>query len=162
MNKNGYIACLNFFSEHKKLKNFLLVLQKALEITFYVIYPLFLAYLIVMNNTFWVRSAIICGVGLIAVSVLRARLNAKRPYEVFGFEPILKKDKKGNSFPSRHVFSAAIISVNVGVVFPVLGIVLGLFALIIALLRVALGVHFIKDVVFGVICGLILGLTGIF
>lgn len=162
MNKNGYIACLNFFSAYPKLKTFCVLLQKVLEIILYIIYPLFLAYLIVINNTFWVKSAVICGVGLVAISILRARLNAKRPYEVFEFTPLIKKDKKGHSFPSRHVFSAAIISVNVGVVFPVLGIVFGVMTLIIAFLRVVLGVHFIKDVVFGAICGLVLGLTGIF
>lgn len=98
-----------------------------------------------------------CGVGLVAVSLLRIRINATRPYEKFGFTPLIKKESKGRSFPSRHAFSAAIIAFNIGAVYLPLGIAVGVIALVIAALRVVLGVHFIKDVVFGILAGILLG-----
>lgn len=48
-------------------------------------------------------------VSFILVSVFRAKLNARRPYEVYQFQPLIPKDKCGNSFPSRHVFSIFVI-----------------------------------------------------
>ena len=70
------------------------------------------------------------------------------------------KDKKGSSMPSRHVFSATIISVSVFFMLPVLGISLFLIALAIAVLRVVLGVHFIKDVIVGAVVGIVFGILG--
>ena len=44
-------------------------------------------------------------VSFILVSVFRAKLNARRPYEVYQFQPLIPKDKCGNSFPSRQMDS---------------------------------------------------------
>lgn len=158
MTKQTYLKIATFFSAHIKLKQFTLFVQKGLELLIYICYPVFLISLFVADNDFYLRSALVCLWGLIVISLLRKLINAKRPYEVFDTSPIIKKETKGNSFPSRHVFSATVIAMNVLAVCPPAGIVLLICALVIALLRVVLGVHFIKDVVAGAVFGILFGI----
>ena len=159
MTKEGYLAANEFFLKRKTLLKATIITQKICEIGIYVLYPLFLLFLaFVKKDDYFIRSAAVCAGGFLAVSFLRRRINAERPYEKFGFTPLIKKETKGCSFPSRHTFSAAIIAVNIGVYNPPLGIIVGVAAIIIAFLRVVLGVHFVKDTLFGLICGGALGL----
>ena len=95
--------------------------------------------------------------GFVILSFLRKKINALRPYEVWEIVPLLDRDSPGQSMPSRHVFSATIISMaclhaslSVGVILLVLSALLGL-------VRVLGGVHFPKDVVVGYICALVWG-----
>ena len=95
--------------------------------------------------------------GFVILSFLRKKINALRPYEVWEIVPLLDRDSPGQSMPSRHVFSATIISMaclhaslSVGVILLVLSALLGL-------VRVSGGVHYPKDVVVGYICGLAWG-----
>ena len=95
--------------------------------------------------------------GFVILSFLRKKINALRPYEVWEIVPLLDRDSPGQSMPSRHVFSATIISMaclhaslSVGVILLVLSAFLGL-------VRVLGGVHYPKDVVVGYICGLVWG-----
>ena len=37
--------------------------------------------------------------GFVAVTILRKLIAAKRPYEIYGFTPLLQKDTRANSFP---------------------------------------------------------------
>ena len=95
--------------------------------------------------------------GFVILSFLRKKINAPRPYEVWEIVSLLDRDSPGQSMPSRHVFSATIISMaclhaslSVGVILLVLSALLGL-------VRVLGGVHFPKDVVVGYICALVWG-----
>lgn len=95
--------------------------------------------------------------GFVILSLLRKKINAPRPYEEWTIKPLLDRDSPGQSMPSRHVFSATIISMaclhaslSVGVILLVLSVLLGL-------VRVLGGVHYPKDVVIGYICGLVWG-----
>ena len=95
--------------------------------------------------------------GFVILSLLRKKINAPRPYEEWDIKPLLDRDGPGQSMPSRHVFSATIISMaclhaslSVGVILLVLSALLGL-------VRVLGGVHYPKDVVVGYICGLVWG-----
>lgn len=95
--------------------------------------------------------------GFVILSFLRKKINAPRPYEEWDIKPLLDRDSPGQSMPSRHVFSATIISMaclhaslSVGVILLVLSAFLGL-------VRVSGGVHYLKDVVVGYIFGLVCG-----
>ncbi len=109
----------------------------------------------------------LCSVAAIpfaAVSLMRSFLNVQRPYEVIDFAPFLsmrKERKAGKSFPSRHVFSAFLIGVLTLPYSVPLGITALLIGTFIALERVVLGIHFVRDVVFGGIIGIASGLIGI-
>ncbi|RSK22111.1 phosphatase PAP2 family protein [Streptococcus oralis] len=95
--------------------------------------------------------------GFVILSFLRKKVNAPRPYEEWDIKPLLDRDSHGQSMPSRHVFSATIISMaclhaslSVGVILLVLSALLGL-------VRVLGGVHYPKDVLVGYICALVWG-----
>jgi membrane-associated phospholipid phosphatase len=98
--------------------------------------------------------------GFLAVTLLRKGIGARRPYEVFDFTPLLKKDSRGNSFPSRHVFSNVIIAMAVFKVCVPLGILLSACSGLLALLRVITGVHFPRDVIGGALIAVVLGVVG--
>ena len=98
----------------------------------------------------------------LAVSVLRMWINAPRPYELYDFYENKPKEKKGRSFPSRHVYSAFVIATLAFVYSVPLGIALAFIGVSLAASRVLLGIHFIRDVVCGAAVGVVSGLIGIF
>ncbi len=110
---------------------------------------------------FW-RMLLIPAVSFLAVSLFRSLLSAPRPYEVYDFVPLLDKDTKGKSFPSRHVFSNFVIAMAVLSVSAAGGVFLMVCGACLAVLRVATGVHFPKDVVAGAVLAVLIGYMGFF
>ena len=103
---------------------------------------------------------IVLGAPFVLVSLLRRIINAKRPYEIYDFFDAPPKEKKGHSFPSRHAFSAfAIGTVALFVSVPIGAVILFLGA-VMCFCRVALGIHFVRDVVCGAIIGIATSLIG--
>ena len=101
-------------------------------------------------------------VPFVIVTLVRKRINAPRPYELYDFYEVKPKNKYGCSYPSRHVFSAFVIAtLAYGVYSPILGIPLFILGIALALSRVLLGIHFTRDVVAGALIGIISGLIGI-
>ena len=95
--------------------------------------------------------------GFVILSLFRKKINHPRPYETWDIAPLLDKDSSGQSMPSRHVFSATIISMaSLHASLPV-GLVCLLFSALLGLVRVLGGVHYPKDVVVGYACGLMWG-----
>ena len=95
--------------------------------------------------------------GFVILSFLRKKINAPRPYEVWEIVPLLDRDSPGQSMPSRHVFSATIISMACMHASLSLGVILLVLSALLGLVRVSGGVHYPKDVVVGYICGLAWG-----
>ena len=95
--------------------------------------------------------------GFVILSFLRKKINAPRPYEEWDIKPLLDRDSPGQSMPSRHVFSATIISMACMHASLSVGVILLVFSALLGLVRVLGGVHFPKDVVVGYICGLVWG-----
>ena len=95
--------------------------------------------------------------GFVMLSLLRKKLNAPRPYEVWEIVPLLDRDSPGQSMPSRHVFSASIISMACLHASLSVGLILLILSAILGLVRVLGGVHYPKDVVVGYIYGLVWG-----
>jgi len=101
------------------------------------------------------------GVPLVLVSIMRKLISAPRPYELHDFYEKKPKDKKGESFPSRHVFSAFAIGTLAFTVSHFLTLALILVGLALAVSRVLLGMHFIRDVAAGALAGAVCGVLGI-
>ena len=146
-----------------KNKPFLLSLLKSFNRLMTVVMPI--VYLTLLVTTYLQQGfgkqvliyVFIPASGFVILSFLRKKINAPRPYEEWTIKPLLDRDSPGQSMPSRHVFSATIISMaclhaslSVGVILLVLSALLGL-------VRVLGGVHYPKDVVVGYICGLVWG-----
>ena len=110
------------------------------------------------------RLVLLAAIPFVAVSLMRSLINLERPYEVFD-TPYLRemsvKRKKGHSFPSRHVFSAFLIGTLWLMYSPYIGTAVLLLGAFLALERVLLGIHFIKDVIAGAMVGLISGFIGV-
>ena len=108
-----------------------------------------------------VRILVSAGVPYVIVTVSRAVICAPRPYELYDFYEVKPKDKEGRSFPSRHVFSAFLIATLAYTVSVWLCIALFALGVCLAISRVLLGIHFIRDVVAGALIGLLSGIIGI-
>ena len=95
--------------------------------------------------------------GFVILSLLRKKINAPRPYEVWEIVPLLDRDSPGQSMPSRHVFSATIISMACLHASLSVGLILLILSAILGLVRILGGVHYPKDVVVGYMCALVWG-----
>ena len=95
--------------------------------------------------------------GFVILSLLRKKINAPRPYEVWEIVPLLDRDSPGQSMPSRHVFSATIISMACLHASLTMGMICLTLSAFLGLVRVLGGVHYPKDVVVGYICALVWG-----
>ena len=95
--------------------------------------------------------------GFVILSLLRKKINAPRPYEVWEIVPLLDRDSPGQSMPSRHVFSATIISMACMHASLPIGMICLTLSAFLGLVRVLGGVHYPKDVVVGYICALVWG-----
>jgi membrane-associated phospholipid phosphatase len=117
-------------------------------------------------NILKINYVLVPMLGFTAVSIYRKKVNSPRPYEVYEFTPLYKKymnpakRKQGQSFPSRHVYSAFAIGMAVLSVYSWLGIVVLIMGAWMALFRVIMGVHFPRDVIAGALIGTALGLVG--
>ena len=96
--------------------------------------------------------------GFVLLTLVRKWINQPRPYETWEIVPLLDKDSSGNSMPSRHVFSATIISMACMHASLPMGLVLLVLSALLGLVRVLGGVHYPKDVLVGYACGLLLGI----
>ena len=67
-------------------------------------YVLWAAYL--KASEIWVVLAylLVPASGFILLSVIRKAINWPRPYELGALPPLLEREGKGSSMPSRHVF----------------------------------------------------------
>ncbi|WP_261039888.1 phosphatase PAP2 family protein [Streptococcus mitis] len=95
--------------------------------------------------------------GFVILSFLRKKINNPRPYEEWAINPLLDRDSPGQSMPSRHVFSATIISMACLHASLTMGMICLTLSAFLGLVRVLGGVHYPKDVVVGYICGLVWG-----
>ena len=111
---------------------------------------------------FFIRLAVAGAIPFILLSVLRRLINAPRPYELYPFYKEAPKGKRGMSFPSRHVFSAFTVSALVSVISPWLSVAAAVAGITLAVSRVLLGIHFMRDVTAGALVGAVSGLLGLF
>lgn len=136
------------------------LVNKALTGFCYLAYPILLLALALKGDERLLRCFVVPAVGFVALSVIRDRINAKRPYEVLDIEPLIRKNTKGHSMPSRHVFCMFLIAVTFCWVMPPMGALLLVFGVLLAATRVIAGVHFPRDVIVGALCGIVNGIVG--
>ena len=104
---------------------------------------------------------VITGVPFVAVSLMRKLLDLPRPYEIYDFYDTPPKERRGQSFPSRHVFSISLIGTVAFGAYPLLGVALMALTVILGAARVLLGIHFIRDVIAGGLIGIVSGIIGL-
>ena len=158
MKKETYIKMVNNVKANKRLERALVFANQILTGIVYISFPILLVAL-GYNKRFseLIKIVLVCGISFVLVSVFRYFFNAKRPYAMYGYEPVVAKEKEGQSMPSRHVFSAFVIACAFAYINPKFSIIYFVVATLIAIHRVIVGVHFIKDVVVGAVIGIASG-----
>ena len=112
MKSESYRSISAYFSETPARSTTIKALHDVLPLVMYIFYPVQLVTLAIndglLSETF-LRFTLIPLATLIIISIIRAVINAKRPYEVYEYDPPVGDKTKGKSFPSRHTVSAFII-----------------------------------------------------
>ncbi|MGL4789766.1 MAG: phosphatase PAP2 family protein [Anaerotignaceae bacterium] len=121
-----------------------------------VIYIMTLIFLISQKDFGFFNVFLIPLFAFIVAILIRKIFNTERPFQVENFSPLVNHST-GKGCPSLHATSSAVISIVISTVNLYLGIFLGILTLIICLTRILTGVHFIRDVLVGVMVGLSFG-----
>lgn len=150
------------FRSAKRLRQALVYIDLILTGLVYLSYPTLLCVLFFTKDVRLWRCFFVPLVSFLAVSGLRKLIDAERPYEKWQFRPILHKEKRGESFPSRHVFSVFVIAFAYYYTAVPVGIIMTVFGVILAAVRVLGGVHFVRDVLAGAGIGIFAGVLGFF
>lgn len=158
MKKEFYDKLAEPFRVDPKKRKILLGANRLLTGLGYLAYPALLLLLLGKRDRRFFRILLIPLFSFAGITVFRDKVNAPRPYEVWEEPPLIEKDTKGHSFPSRHVFSSFIIAMAWLCIFPPVGIVLLVTAVFLAAVRVIAGVHFLRDVIAGAGAGIGAGL----
>ena len=147
MNKERYLSLIHWAGEQPARKKIFCFLNRSLPIVIGGIYILCLLGCLFVYPVLFFRLALRPALCFLTVTVLRKILKFPRPYDVYGYIPLCDHHPgKGCSFPSRHTASAAIIALEIFHLWRGIGAIILLFALLVGLLRILCGNHFIKDV----------------
>lgn len=158
INRERYLRTTQYFKNNSRANSILRFCYFYLPLLIFISYPIAIIYLLFTNaNELAWSIAVPFGVFL-CVTMLRVIIDEKRPYEVYGIKPAIKKSTRGKSMPSRHTASAFIIAITLFRVNSLWGWIILCVALIISLTRILAGVHFIRDVVAGIILSAFFGI----
>ena len=115
------------------------------------------------GNSFWKQWAVtlFASIAVLAVTVLTIKLivRRRRPEGEWGG---IYRNTDPHSFPSGHAaraFLIAILAIGLGPAW--LAILLCIWAPLVSLARVAMGVHYVSDVIAGMVLGIIVGVIGL-
>ena len=115
------------------------------------------------SNSLWRRWEVVefVGIGLLAALVLCIKflVRRRRPEGEWGG---IYRNTDPHSFPSGHAARAFLIAAVASGLAPAwLAILLWIWAPLVSLARVAMGVHYISDVVAGAVLGIVVALIGL-
>lgn len=160
MSEVGYISLNKYMLSHPRLSKLAVFSCHAITALVYLTYPVFLLAVYGWTDAFPIKIVLVPLISLIIVSIIRRLLNVPRIYETYDITPLYNKKTKGQSFPSRHTFAIFIISFTIYLVYKEIGIALFILGVVLAMLRVIIGVHYVRDVLSGLLCAIISALIG--
>lgn len=149
INRRIFEACTGYFEQHKAARGALAFIYKVLPNLMIIGYPALLVYAWFAMRSEVLRLVLVPLGVFVFVTILRAVINAERPYERYGKPSVFHKKTAGKSMPSRHTASAFIIAMAVLYVNLPLGVAALAVAALITSSRVLAGAHFIRDVLVG-------------
>lgn len=162
--KYQWMVNVNYYlKKHLKIAIPMAVILLWISRLFYISFGIEIILAFVVQPLFGLLMLLLSAIGFILLTIIRDKINAPRPYELFKIDPVIPKDTKGHSFPSRHTFSAVLIAGNWAILYMVqpslmlmiILIIHGLATLYIMVSRVLLTLHFPKDVIAGLVSGII-------
>ena len=174
MQKQTYQHMTESLLARPHLAKGIIAANKAIAYAIYLAYPSLICWLVFTScasgfadprqTAVLLKALLVPALGFALLSVFRKTVNAPRPYEVFNLPPVMPKETKGKSFPSRHVFSISVIGVAFTACCPLpwTGPAILVLGVLLACIRVVVGVHFPKDVVVGGLLALLWGAVGFY
>jgi undecaprenyl-diphosphatase len=117
----------------------------------------------ISGDSFWKQWAVVqlTGISLLAalVLVIKFTIRRKRPEGDWG---TIYRNTDPHSFPSGHAARAFLIATVASVLGPSgLALLLWIWAPLVAFARVAMGVHYLSDIVAGALFGILVALIGL-
>ena len=152
MEKESYKKTANYINKSPKLKKPVVFLEKYSPKPVVFIFYSMIAVLALKRDKRVLAVGAVPWLVFMAATVISKRLNFKRPFEELGFESVVPHSK-GRSCPSRHATSSWVITMAAAYISPVLGMISAFFAIVVCATRVITGVHYIRDVVCGILFG---------
>ena len=152
---------LEYVYRSERIKRLLNIVSLVSVIIFLLSFLALAVFSFISGVILGIKMLVFMAVPFLLVTAARKLINAKRPYEIYDFYSENPKEKSGEGFPSRHVFSAFLIATLSYTVSLFLAIPLALVGALLALSRVFLGIHFPRDVIAGAIVGILSGVLGI-
>lgn len=162
MTKEQYIKITEPMRQDSEKTKKIISINQILTGVVFLVYPLYMAVLYGEKDPKLFKVVFVPAISFVLVTIIRRLINAPRPYEKFEIPPVIEKDTKGKSFPSRHVFSIFIIAVTIFYSHPGPGILIALMGVVMAFIRVYGGVHEPRDVIAGAVIGLLCGVVGFY
>ncbi len=160
MSKRYYQKRLEKFRNKQKPLKILKILYKVLPLVVIVAYPVMLGIKAFGGFDLDLLLMVLVPAGtLLIVTALRKLINRERPYIKYKTEPLIPKKSIGESFPSRHTASAFIIAMSGFLLSPILACCLLVIATVIAITRILAGVHFVTDVLAGMLISVAFGIV---
>ena len=149
-------------SVKKGLCSFIRVSDAVLTVSVYISFVAIVMYEFSSGVRGAICTVVVCAIPFLVLSFFRRMLNFPRPYEVYGFSPLIDRKTVGKSFPSRHAFSSTVIACIAFKISVAMGVCLAVVSLLICVVRYVSGLHFLRDLMCGAIIGLTSGIMGLF
>lgn len=157
-----FCVYLNRYCRRLPVRDFFRIISRLGDGIFW--YILILSLPVLNGFTGLIQMCYIILVGAVSVALykfLKAHLVRERPYISFGSIIAQTKPLDRYSFPSGHSMNAACLAVLLASCEILFFEVVSLFAALVAMSRVVLGMHYPSDVVIGLILGTGIALTGL-
>ena len=155
MKRENYDKIRAWFLRTPRCLLLLRAAYKGLPLIVATSYPLCLLLCFLYQRELFLRAVIVPALLFLLITLIRHQINFPRPYEREKIIPLIQRQKKGHSFPSRHTASAGIIAAVWMAYWYPAGITMIMITFFIAVSRVLAGVHDVRDVAFGGVVGFI-------
>lgn len=162
MTKETYVKMTQPFRDNPGMAKGIHIANKVCTMCMYVSYPLLIFYMVWKADENLLCGILVPAVNFLLLTLFRRIFNRPRPYEAFEIPPVIPKDTKGKSFPSRHVFSSMVIAMTFLLVspWPVIGVVFVVLTVLLAIVRVLSGLHYPSDVIAGALYAIVVAIMG--
>ena len=155
MNDNFIVTVSRFSNKTEKRRKIISLLGNISPYIIFVLYGVFSFVELFIRKFNEPEFFIIPLIVFAVVTVIRKKLNGKRPFELYDI-PRLISHENGEGFPSRHSACCVTISFAILTVCSEAAVLAFIVSAVICATRVLCGVHFVKDVLAGIVSGSIL------
>ena len=160
MTAEGYAKLSSWWRARPHALHALRACNTALTALGWLAYPLLLVLAALLRPGLLLRFVLVPGLGFALCTALRTCIDEPRPYEQLAIEPLIPKQTKGRSFPSRHLFSMTVIALSWLSWVPAAGAALLAACVFMGYARVVGGVHFSHDVLGGAVLAMLVAAIG--